>query len=93
MELAGGATQAAADRSPSSGWLRGGPAGAAGAAPQAASPGGVVRYLPLDRIPVRPLPHRQHALSPLERGHPDVGVAVVDSRWGAGGDRWGLGEL
>jgi len=39
-----------------------------------------MRYIPLDRIPVRPLPHRQHALDPFERSHPDVGVALIDNR-------------
>lgn len=39
---------------------------------------GEVRYIALDRIPVRPLPHRQHELGPFERSHPDVGVTLVD---------------
>jgi hypothetical protein len=42
---------------------------------------GAVHYLPLDRIPVRPLPHRQHVLDPLEGSHPDVGIAIIDNRW------------
>jgi hypothetical protein len=36
-----------------------------------------VRYIALDRIPVRPLPHRQHELDPVERSHPDVGVTLI----------------
>lgn len=48
------------------------------AASLAALAAGEVRYIALDRIPVRPLPHRQHELDPLERSHPDVGVTLVD---------------
>lgn len=57
-----------------------GPAGTMGstAASLAALAAGEVRYIALDRIPVRPLPHRQHELQPMERSHPDVGVTVVE---------------
>jgi hypothetical protein len=48
------------------------------AASLAALAAGEVRYIALDRIPVRPLPHRQHELGPFERSHPDVGVTLVD---------------
>jgi hypothetical protein len=45
--------------------------------------GGRLRYLPLDRIPVRPLPHRQHAPDPVvASSRPDIGVAIIDNRWG-----------
>ncbi|KAI8463909.1 MAG: Lipase/lipooxygenase [Monoraphidium minutum] len=54
--------------------------------------GGCVRYLPLDRIPVRPLPHRQHALDPRGRGHPDIGVAIIDARILTGGAAEGAGR-
>jgi hypothetical protein len=47
----------------------------------AALAAGQVKYIPLDRIPVRPLPHRQHALDPMHKSHPDVGVAIIDARW------------
>ncbi len=41
-----------------------------------------VRYLALDRIPVRPLPHRQHVLSPMETGSsPDIGISLISSKW------------
>jgi hypothetical protein len=50
----------------------------------AALAAGHVKYIPLDRIPVRPLPHRQHALDPMHKSHPDVGVAIIDARWVAG---------
>ncbi|WIA17082.1 hypothetical protein OEZ85_013981 [Tetradesmus obliquus] len=46
----------------------------------AALAAGHVKYIPLDRISVRPLPHRQHALDPMHRSHPDVGVAIIDAR-------------
>lgn len=46
----------------------------------AALAAGEVRYIALDRIPVRPLPHRQHELDPLERSHPDCGITMVDDR-------------
>eukprot|EP00878_Enallax_costatus_P024829 GHUV01026521.1.p1 GENE.GHUV01026521.1~~GHUV01026521.1.p1 ORF type:complete len:349 (+),score=81.95 GHUV01026521.1:911-1957(+) len=42
-----------------------------------------VKYIALDRIPVRPLPHKpkEHELDPMQRSHhPDVGIAVIDSR-------------
>jgi hypothetical protein len=40
-----------------------------------------VRYIALDRIPVRPLPHRQHRLSPMERGSsPDLGVSLLSDK-------------
>jgi hypothetical protein len=52
--------------------------GSTAAASLAALAAGEVRYIALDRIPVRPLPHRQHELDPLERSHPDVGVTLVD---------------
>jgi hypothetical protein len=26
---------------------------------------------------VRPLPHRQHDLDPLDRSHPDVGISII----------------
>jgi hypothetical protein len=57
-----------------------GPAGTMGstAASLAALAAGEVRYIALDRIPVRPLPHRQHELQPMERSHPDVGVTAVE---------------
>lgn len=57
-----------------------GPAGTMGstAASLAALAAGEVRYIALDRIPVRPLPHRQHELQPMERSQPDVGVTVVE---------------
>lgn len=48
------------------------------AASLAALAAGEVRYIALDRIPVRPLPHRQHELDPLERSHPDVGITLID---------------
>lgn len=41
---------------------------------------GEVRYIALDRVPVRPLPHKQHMLEPMETSHPDVGVALIDSK-------------
>lgn len=47
------------------------------AASLAAMAAGEVRYIALDRIPVRPLPHRQHGLDPVERSHPDVGITMV----------------
>jgi len=43
----------------------------------AALAAGEVRYIALDRIPVRPLPHRQHELDPFERSHPDVGITII----------------
>ena len=46
----------------------------------AALAAGEVRYIALDRVPVRPLPHRQHELDPLERSHPDAGITLVDDR-------------
>lgn len=46
----------------------------------AALAAGEARYIALDRIPVRPLPHKQHALDPLERSHPHVGVALIGNR-------------
>lgn len=52
------------------------------AASLAALAAGEVRYIALDRIPVRPLPHRQHEFDPCERSHPDVGVTIVDDRCG-----------
>lgn len=51
----------------------------------AALAAGKVKYIPLDRIPVRPLPHKpaEHALDPMQKSHhPDAGVAIVDARWG-----------
>lgn len=50
----------------------------------AALSAGKVKYIALDRIPVRPLPHRpaEHALDPMQKSHhPDAGVAIVDARW------------
>lgn len=52
--------------------------GGTAAASLAALAAGEVRYIALDRIPVRPLPHRQHEFDPLARSHPDVGVTLVD---------------
>lgn len=46
----------------------------------AALAAGRICYIALDRIPVRPLPHRQHPRGPTERSHPDVGVTLVDER-------------
>lgn len=49
----------------------------------AALAAGKVKYIPLDRIPVRPLPHkpREHEMDPMQRSHhPDVGIAIIDSR-------------
>jgi hypothetical protein len=41
---------------------------------------GHVKYIALDRIPARPLPVRQHELDPVQRSHPDVGVAIIHAR-------------
>eukprot|EP00775_Hariotina_reticulata_P013433 gene13433-13561_t len=46
----------------------------------AALAAGHVKYIALDRIPARPLPVRQHELDPMQRSHPDVGVAIIDAR-------------
>jgi hypothetical protein len=47
------------------------------AASLAALAAGEVQYIALDRIPVRPLPHRQHEQDPVERSHPDVGISLI----------------
>jgi hypothetical protein len=39
--------------------------------------GGRVRYISLDRIPVRPLPVRQKRVHPHELTPPDIGVHIV----------------
>lgn len=46
----------------------------------AALAAGHIKYIALDRIPVRPLPHRQHSMEPMRQSHPDVGIAIIDAR-------------
>lgn len=55
---------------------------------------GKVRYIPMDRVPVRPLPHRRKHIDPGTMTTPEIGVAVVDNRYegrrGGGGRGVGL---
>ena len=67
--------------------LGGGASGVQGACGSTGASGGsgraqgsTVHYIPLDRISLRPLPHRAHAADPVARSHPDIGVAVIASR-------------
>eukprot|EP00798_Chlamydomonas_sp_ICE-L_P013676 gene13676-19564_t len=41
---------------------------------------GKTRYIALDRIPVRPLPHRRRRVDPSTMSTPDIGVSMVDTR-------------
>lgn len=38
------------------------------------------RYISLDRVPVRPLPHRRRRFDPSTMTTPDIGVSLVDTR-------------
>ena len=41
---------------------------------------GKTRYISLDRVPVRPLPHRRRRFDPSTMTTPDIGVSLVDTR-------------
>lgn len=41
---------------------------------------GRTRYICLDRVPVRPLPHRRRHFDPTTMTTPDIGVSIVDTR-------------
>lgn len=39
------------------------------------------RYIVVDRVPVRPLPHRRKRVDPTTMTTPDVGISMVHPRW------------